>query len=255
MPELNIKTVGGNGTFEEVIASATPEIQALTRDARALLANVMPGITEVPWARQKIAGYGVGPKKMSEHFCYLAPYKKHLNLGFFYGADLPDPQRLAGRRRQGSAAYQDPQRGTTAAARRPSPDRAGQPPPAQAKMSSANLESESPRRSPCMMVKRSDNLESVASQVDATPEVLQSLCDFTCSEESRIQSAASWLLRRYSQAGATLSPKQTERLLSVLTRDCHWEARLHVLQMMGDLALPQACVTRQAMASARRANE
>ena len=88
--------------------------------------------------------------------------------------------------------------------------------------------------------KRTDRLESVASQVDATPEVLQSLCDFTCSEESRIQSAASWLLRRYSQAGATLSPKQTERLLSVLTRDCHWEARLHVLQMMGDLALSQA---------------
>ena len=36
----------------------------------------------------------VGPKKMSEHFCYLAPFKKHLNLGFFYGADLPDPQGL-----------------------------------------------------------------------------------------------------------------------------------------------------------------
>ena len=89
MPELNIKTVGGNGTFEEVIASATPEIQALTRDARALLANVMPGITEVPWARQKIAGYGVGPKKMSEHFCYLAPFKKHLNLGFFTAQTCP----------------------------------------------------------------------------------------------------------------------------------------------------------------------
>ncbi len=94
MPELNIKTVAGNGDFEEVIASANPDIQALARAARALLADVMPGITEVPWARQKIAGYGVGPKKMSQHFCYLAPYKKHLNLGFFYGADLPDPQNL-----------------------------------------------------------------------------------------------------------------------------------------------------------------
>ena len=241
MPELNIKTVGGNGRFEEVIASATPEIQALTRDARALLANVMPGITEVPWARQKIAGYGVGPKKMSEHFCYLAPFKKHLNLGFFLRRRLARSTELAGRRRQGSAAYQDPQRGTTAAARRPSPDRAGQPPPAQAKMSDTNFE----RVAAAIAAydgKRSDSLESVASQVDATPEVLQSLCDFTCSEESRIQSAASWLLRRYSQAGATLSPKQTERLLSVLTRDCHWEARLHVLQMMGDLALPLACV-------------
>ena len=94
MPELDIKTVGGNGSFDDVIAAASPEIQALARAARALLADVMPGITEVPWARQKIAGYGVGPKKMSQHFCYIAPFKKHLNFGFMYGAHLPDPQNL-----------------------------------------------------------------------------------------------------------------------------------------------------------------
>ena len=71
-----------------------PRFKRLARAARALLADVTPGITEVPWARQKIAGYGVGPKKMSEHFCYIAPFKKHLNLGFFYGAHLPDPENL-----------------------------------------------------------------------------------------------------------------------------------------------------------------
>ncbi|MDE2636614.1 MAG: DUF1801 domain-containing protein [Chloroflexota bacterium] len=94
MTDLDIKTVGGNGSFEDVIAAAPPEIQALARAARELLADVMPGITEVPWARQKIAGYGVGPKKMSQHFCYIAPFKKHLNFGFMYGAHLPDPQKL-----------------------------------------------------------------------------------------------------------------------------------------------------------------
>ncbi len=94
MPDLDIKTVGGNGSFDDVIAAAPPEIQRLAHAARALLADVMPGITEVPWARQKIAGYGVGPKKMSQHFCYIAPFKKHLNLGFMYGAHLPDPQHL-----------------------------------------------------------------------------------------------------------------------------------------------------------------
>ncbi|MCY4062103.1 MAG: DUF1801 domain-containing protein [Chloroflexi bacterium] len=94
MAELNIKTVGGNGSFADVIAAAPPEIQCLAHSARALLADVMPGITEVPWARQKIAGYGVGPKKMSQHFCYIAPFKKHLNLGFMYGAHLPDPRNL-----------------------------------------------------------------------------------------------------------------------------------------------------------------
>lgn len=94
MSELDIKTVGGNGSFAEVIAAAPPEIQALAHETRALLAELMPGVTEVPWARQKIAGYGVGPKKMSQHFCYIAPFKKHLNLGFMYGARLPDPARL-----------------------------------------------------------------------------------------------------------------------------------------------------------------
>lgn len=94
MTQPNIKTTGGNGTFEDVIASLSPEIQEISRAARALLADVMPGITEVPWARQKIAGYGVGPKKMSEHFCYIAPYKNYVNFGFFYGADLPDPRGL-----------------------------------------------------------------------------------------------------------------------------------------------------------------
>lgn len=94
MADLNVMTIGGNGSFTDVIAAAPPEIQELAHGARALLADVMPGITEVPWARQKIAGYGVGPKKMSQHFCYIAPFKKHLNLGFMYGAHLPDPQNL-----------------------------------------------------------------------------------------------------------------------------------------------------------------
>ena len=93
MASAKIKTVG-DGTFEEVIAEAPPELRKLAKAARALLAEVMPGVTEVPWVVQKTVGYGVGPKKMSEHFCYLAPHKKHVNLGFFYGADLDDPEGL-----------------------------------------------------------------------------------------------------------------------------------------------------------------
>jgi hypothetical protein len=58
-----------------VISEASTEVQAIAYDARALLAEVMPDITEVPWSHQKTVGYGVGPRKMSEHFCYLAPQK------------------------------------------------------------------------------------------------------------------------------------------------------------------------------------
>jgi hypothetical protein len=94
MSEHNIKTVGGNGTFEDVVSETSPKIKEIAYTARALLVEIKPGITEVPWGNQKIAGYGVGPKKMSEHFCYIAPQKNYVNLGFMYGADLPDPEGL-----------------------------------------------------------------------------------------------------------------------------------------------------------------
>lgn len=94
MSESNIKTIDGNGTFEEVIVDSSPEIREIAFALRTLLAEVMPNITEVPWGHQKTVGYGVGAKKMSEHFCYLAPHKDYVNLGFMYGADLPDPEGL-----------------------------------------------------------------------------------------------------------------------------------------------------------------
>ena len=94
MTELQIRSVTDKGTFEDVVSESTPEMQAIAYALRELLADVMPNITEVPWAKQKIAGYGVGVKKMSEHFCYIAPFKAHVNLGFMYGADLPDPEGL-----------------------------------------------------------------------------------------------------------------------------------------------------------------
>ena len=94
MSDAKVTTITTKGTFEEVISKAAPDIQEIAHAARKLLIEVMPDITEVPWGQQKIAGYGVGPKKMAEHFCYIAPFKKHVNLGFFYGADLDDPEGL-----------------------------------------------------------------------------------------------------------------------------------------------------------------
>jgi hypothetical protein len=80
--------------FEEIIAEASPRVEALARGTKALIQNVMPDVVEVPWPKQKIIGYGVGPKKMSEHFCYIGIFKNHVNLGFYYGAELPDPENL-----------------------------------------------------------------------------------------------------------------------------------------------------------------
>jgi hypothetical protein len=69
-------------------------VQDLARRTRALIKEAMPNVVEVPWPRQRVIGYGVGPKKMSEHYCYIGVYKDHVNLGFNYGAELPDPEGL-----------------------------------------------------------------------------------------------------------------------------------------------------------------
>lgn len=31
---------------------------------------------------------------MSEHFCYISTHKDHIDLGFNYGSELPDPEGL-----------------------------------------------------------------------------------------------------------------------------------------------------------------
>ena len=56
----------------------------------------LPNAVEVPWPRLKVIGYGIGPKKSTEHFCYIGLYDGHINLGFNYGLALPDPDQLAG---------------------------------------------------------------------------------------------------------------------------------------------------------------
>jgi len=80
--------------FDEIVNTTSPETKDLAKRTKALIKKVMPKVIEVPWPTQRIIGYGVGPKKMSEQFCYIAIATNHINLGFYYGAELPDPQHL-----------------------------------------------------------------------------------------------------------------------------------------------------------------
>ena len=40
-------------------------------------------MVEVPWPKMRMASYGVGPKKKTEHFCYISAQKDDVNLGFY----------------------------------------------------------------------------------------------------------------------------------------------------------------------------
>jgi hypothetical protein len=80
--------------FEQAIQTFSDEIKEIARQARKLIYKVLPEIVEVVWIRQKNTGFGTGPKKKTEHFCWVMPATNHVNLGLNYGAELPDPKNL-----------------------------------------------------------------------------------------------------------------------------------------------------------------
>lgn len=80
--------------FESVIAESSDHVQTLARAVRDLVYDVLPGTVEVVWAKQGSVGWGIGPKKYTEQFAYLMPFKKHVTLGFYRGGELPDPEGL-----------------------------------------------------------------------------------------------------------------------------------------------------------------
>lgn len=78
------------GTFDDILALA-PEHEAILRALRALVSDVHPELIEVSRPGDRAVSWGWGPKKMSEAYAYALPYKNHVNLGFYRGAVLPDP--------------------------------------------------------------------------------------------------------------------------------------------------------------------
>lgn len=89
-----MKTIDAHGSFEDAMSGSTEPVKRIATRLRDLIVDVYPDVVEVPWPKQKTIGYGVGPKKMSEHFCYIGAYTEHVNLGFYYGAALLDPEGI-----------------------------------------------------------------------------------------------------------------------------------------------------------------
>ena len=77
--------------WDRALAGTSGEGRAAAEAIRALVRHLDTGVVEVIWPHQGTVGWGVGPKKMSEHYAYLAVHPTHVNLGFYRGASLPDP--------------------------------------------------------------------------------------------------------------------------------------------------------------------
>ncbi len=82
------------GTFDELMAGKDESLVEIATALRNLIFQLHPESVEVVRLGDKAASFGVGPKKMSEAYTYVMPLKDRVNLGFYLGAELPDPQGL-----------------------------------------------------------------------------------------------------------------------------------------------------------------
>ena len=79
-----------HGRFDDIAAMADDTMRPICLRLRALVVSLHKDACEIVWPKHRIASYGIGPKKMTEHYAYIGVQKSHINLGFYYGAILPD---------------------------------------------------------------------------------------------------------------------------------------------------------------------
>lgn len=82
------------GKYEEVLGTASKEIQAFADAIHGFIVNFDKSVCIVPRTGEKSVSYGIGTKKMSESYCYIMPQKDYLNLGFPHGTELDDPNLI-----------------------------------------------------------------------------------------------------------------------------------------------------------------
>src|SRR5215470_6279897 len=82
------------GTFEELLADVAPDLARIARFLRAMIRSVDKDMIETVRLGDNAATYGVGPKKMTDGYAYIMPMRGYVNLGFYQGALLSDPQQL-----------------------------------------------------------------------------------------------------------------------------------------------------------------
>ena len=82
------------GTFDELLAGVDPDLAAIARRLRVIILAVDANAVETVRLGDNAATYGVGPKKMTDGYAYIMPMRGYINLGFYEGALLADPNRL-----------------------------------------------------------------------------------------------------------------------------------------------------------------
>lgn len=89
-----MKTDNAQGTFEAILQGHTPQVREVAVALRRLVARVYPTSIETPRKGEGVTTYGIGPRKMIHAFAYIMPCTAHVNLGFYNGTRISDPNGL-----------------------------------------------------------------------------------------------------------------------------------------------------------------
>lgn len=81
------------GTFEELRAAAGV-LAPLLDSLRAQVEDLHPEAVEKASRKEQTVSWGFSGGKMRAAYAYARAFSTHVNLGFFQGVHLPDPERL-----------------------------------------------------------------------------------------------------------------------------------------------------------------
>jgi hypothetical protein len=86
--------------------------------------------------------------------------------------------------------------------------------------------------------KHIEPLESLATQLLTRKGSADELIALSNSDEAKTQVAATWILKWLHERHVLFSKSQTQELFRILRNVTHWEAKLHLLQMLHGLDIP-----------------
>jgi len=77
----------GNPAVDRFVAQVDPALRDIVEALRLMIRTEAPELREI--MRMDVPMYA-----LRSEVCYIAPYSKHVNLGFLDGSALQDPDRL-----------------------------------------------------------------------------------------------------------------------------------------------------------------
>ena len=82
------------GSFDDLLMLTEEPLRPVAVALRRIILEVHADACEVVRLGDRAATYGVGPRKMIDGYSYILPHAGWVNLGFYKGAELPDPKAL-----------------------------------------------------------------------------------------------------------------------------------------------------------------